>query len=262
MITNKTQVCCSAYGFCGTTSDFCTETDDDENSCQSNCDYPTEPSCSSNNVLKRVIGYYESWSTTRTCDSWRPNDIAASSLTHINFAFALFEPQGDDEWAVSWMQNDEDDIGDVIAEFISLKDDNPGLSCFLSIGGWSFNDGDTASYWSDMASTSAGRKSWSKDVLSTVRKYGFDGVDLDWEYPVADDRGGSDEDKENYVKLLKELRSVFDESGFSLDITFTIPTSYWYLRHFDIASMVEDTGVNWVNVMSYDLHGTWDGDSP
>nr|WBV74231.1 putative chitinase [Pestalotiopsis kenyana] len=191
-----------------------------------------------------------------------PNDIAASSLTHINFAFALFEPQGDDEWAISWMQNDEDDIGDVIAEFISLKDDNPGLSCFLSIGGWSFNDGDTASYWSDMASTSAGRKSWSKDVLSTVRKYGFDGVDLDWEYPVADDRGGSDEDKENYVKLLKELRSVFDESGFSLDITFTIPTSYWYLRHFDIASMVEDTGVNWVNVMSYDLHGTWDGDSP
>jgi GH18 family chitinase len=112
-----------------------------------------------------------------------------------------------------------------------------------------------------MASTSAGRKSWSKSVLSTMMLYGFDGVDLDWEYPVASDRGGSSEDKENYIKLLQELRSVFDESGISYGISFTIPTSYWYLQHFNISGMVADTGVDWVNVMSYDLHGTWDGNN-
>ncbi|KAK9413532.1 hypothetical protein SUNI508_11854 [Seiridium unicorne] len=255
-------VCCSAYGFCGTTSDFCTQTDDEDTSCQSNCDYPTEPSCSSNDVLKRVIGYYESWSATRVCDSWRPNDIAAGSLTHINYAFALFQEVDDDEWEISWDQMEKNDLSDLISEFVGLKDNNPGLSCFLSIGGWSFNDGDTASYWSDMASTSAGRKSWSKSVLSTMVKYGFDGVDLDWEYPVASDRGGSEEDKDNYVKLIKELRSVFDTSGEAYGITFTIPTSYWYLQHFDIETMVGDSGADWVNVMSYDLHGTWDGNSP
>lgn len=77
------------------------------------------------------------------------------------------------------MQTEEDDLDDLISEFISLKDNNPGLSCFLSISGWSFNDSDTASYWSDIASTLAGRKSWAKDVLKNVREYGFDGVDLD-----------------------------------------------------------------------------------
>jgi chitinase len=256
------QVCCSPYGFCGTTSDFCTKTDDEDTSCQSNCGYPDEPSCSSNDVLKRVIGYYESWSSTRKCDSWRPGNIAAGSLTHLNFAFALFEEYDDDEWGLYFDETETDDVYDLISEFIDLKKTNLGLSCFLSIGGWSFNDGATASYWSDMASTAAGRKSWSKDVLSTIMKYGFDGVDLDWEYPVADDRGGSDKDKDNYIKLLKELRSVFDETGVSYGITFTIPTSYWYLRNFDISSMIDDTGVDWVNVMSYDLHGTWDGDSP
>ncbi|OBT62696.1 hypothetical protein VE03_07107 [Pseudogymnoascus sp. 23342-1-I1] len=255
------RVCCSAYGFCGTTTDFCTQTDDEDSSCQSNCGFPVEPSCSSNDVSKKVIGYYESWSTTRKCDSWRPGDIAANSLTHLNFAFALFkEYKGD--WEIYFDQSGSEDIYDLISEFIDLKQTNPGLSCFLSIGGWAFNDGDTASYWSDMASTEAGRKSWSNSVLQTVMQYGFDGVDLDWEYPVADDRGGSDEDKENYVKLIKELRSVFDTSGVSYGITFTIPTSYWYLRNFDIAAMVDDSGANWVNVMSYDLHGTWDGDSP
>ncbi|KAH6655949.1 hypothetical protein BKA67DRAFT_675964 [Truncatella angustata] len=255
-------VCCSAYGFCGTTSDFCTVVDDDDDhSCQSNCESPTEPSCSSNNVLKKVIGYYESWSTSRVCDSWTPSNIAASSLTHINYAFALFTELDDDEWAISWDQTDENDLAELISEFIDLKTTNPGLSCFLSIGGWSFNDGDTADYWSRMASTAAGRKSWSKSVLHTVMEYGFDGVDLDWEYPVASDRGGSEEDAENYIKLLKELRSVFDEEGTSYGITFTIPTSYWYLQNFNISAMVSETGVNWVNVMSYDLHGTWDGNN-
>lgn len=255
------QVCCSPYGFCGTTADFCTETDDEDTSCQSNCGYPTEPSCSSDDVLKRVIGYYESWSSTRICDSWRPGDIAASSLTHINFAFALFR-EFEDGWALYFDETETDDVYDLIAEFVGLKDTNPGLQTFLSIGGWSFNDGDSAHYWSDMASEESSRKQWADSVLDMVMTYGFDGVDLDWEYPVAEDRGGSDKDQENYVKLIQELRSTFDTSGYAYGITFTIPTSYWYLRGFDIVAMVEDSGADWVNVMSYDLHGTWDGDSP
>lgn len=43
-------------------------------------------------------------------------------------------------------------------------------------------------------------------------------------------------------------------------MTFTAPTSYWYLRHFDLANMVQY--VDWVNLMSYDLHGVWDSTDP
>ncbi|KAJ5934398.1 bacteriodes thetaiotaomicron symbiotic chitinase [Penicillium verhagenii] len=59
--------------------------------------------------------------------------------------------------------------------------------------------------------------------------YGFDGIDLDWEYPAVSDRGGKTVDIVNYVYLVNELRKVFDESGETYGITFTIPTSYWYM---------------------------------
>ncbi|KUI70319.1 Chitotriosidase-1 [Cytospora mali] len=255
-------ICCNGGQDMSLGSDYCTKTNDNSTSCQSNCGYATEPSCASNNVLKRVVGYYESWATDRACDSWRPNDIAASSLTHLNYAFALFEKDVDGDWALIFSDDDEDDTFSIISEFISLKNTNPGLSCFLSIGGWSFNDPPTASYWSDMASTADGRKSWSKDVLRNLELYGFDGVDLDWEYPAASDRGGSDDDTENYVLLITELRKTLDASGKDFGISFTVPSSYWYLRGFNVAGMINVAGADWMNIMTYDLHGVWDGDDP
>lgn len=38
-----------------------------------------------------------------------------------------------------------------------------------------------------------------------------------------------------------------------------MPASYWYLQHFDLAKHQES--VDWFNIMSYDLHGVWDGAS-
>ncbi|KAJ6033310.1 chitotriosidase-1 [Penicillium canescens] len=61
--------------------------------------------------------------------------------------------------------------------------------------------------------------------------FGFDGVDLDWEYPGASDRGGNKEDVKNYVLLMKTIREKFNSSArVYYGLSFTIPTSYWYLR--------------------------------
>lgn len=56
------------------------------------------------------------------------------------------------------------------------------------------------------------------------------------------------------------MRSAFDSEGKNWGITFTVPTSYWYLRWFDVPGMVKY--VDWINVMSYDLHGVWDKTNP
>jgi GH18 family chitinase len=53
---------------------------------------------------------------------------------------------------------------------------------------------------------------------------------------------------------MKLLHTNFKELDYGL--TFTAPSSYWYLQNFDLPGMMEN--VDWVNLMSYDLHGTWD----
>ncbi|KAF7505728.1 hypothetical protein GJ744_000494 [Endocarpon pusillum] len=89
-----------------------------------------------------------------------------------------------------------------------------------------------------------------------MQTYGFDGVDIDWECPVAPERGGIPADYRNYVSFLKNLKAALGSSGHNYGLTLTLPSSYWYMQHFDIIAM--EKIVDWFNVMTYDLHGTWD----
>ena len=82
-------------------------------------------------------------------------------------------------------------------------------------------------------------------------EWGFDGVDIDWEYPGAPDRGGRDRDTANYVELVKDLRERFDEDGRGWGISIAAPTSYWYMRWFDIGNM--HPYLDWINLMTYDM---------
>lgn len=108
-----------------------------------------------------------------------------------------------------------------------------------------------------MTSTSANRAAFIASAKKFLKIYAFDGIDIDWEYPVADDRGGNAADKENFVTFLAELR---DALGDDYGITATLPSSYWYLQYFDIVNM--EPYLDWFNVMTYDIHGTWDGTNP
>lgn len=90
-----------------------------------------------------------------------------------------------------------------------------------------------------------------------MTEFGFDGVDIDWEYPGAADRGGTQSDYDNFPLLLKAIRDAFNERGHGhWGISITAPSSYWYLRWFNLEELVKQ--VNFINLMSYDLHGIWD----
>ncbi|ETS82826.1 hypothetical protein PFICI_04702 [Pestalotiopsis fici W106-1] len=236
-------VCCSHYGFCGTTSDFC------GSGCQHGCEDPEVKTCTATrdaSTLQRVVAYYELFGIDRACDTMMPESIPAGALTHINLAFIEFD------------ENFElvDTGGDIVARVSKLKMTYPGLRVNVAIGGWNFNDPPTATYFSDMAASHENRQTFISSLSAYLTKYGLDGIDIDWEYPTATDRGGSPDDTDNYVVLLAEMREAFDAVNPGWDITCTIPSSYWYLQNFDLPSMQKY--ISWFNMMSYDLHGMWD----
>lgn len=67
----------------------------------------------------------------------------------------------------------------------------------MAIGGWTEGNAPI----STMASTNESRDEFVSTTIQYLRKRGFDGLDLDWEYPGS--RGGPPEDKENLIHLLK-----------------------------------------------------------
>jgi len=62
-------VCCSKYGFCGMTEEFCKKGTKEDPGCQSNCDQPGS-GASGGDVQKKVIGYYEAWAHDRNARAW------------------------------------------------------------------------------------------------------------------------------------------------------------------------------------------------
>ncbi|KAG8160817.1 hypothetical protein KVR01_009081 [Diaporthe batatas] len=232
-------VCCSKHGFCGTTEEFCGK------------NKPKRPSCDiDKRGLSRVVGYYEGWAPDRPCHSFYPEQIPRGVYTHLNFAFATIDPN-----SLEIQPASKSDI-ELYSRLNTLKLSDPNLRTFIAVGGWTFNDpGPTRTTFSDVARSTENMDKFINSVIKFLQKYDFDGIDLDWEYPRADDRGGREEDFKNFVTLSKRLKSALKTTsrpGYSI----TVPASFWYLQHFDIKGL--EPHVDFFNIMSYDLHGTWD----
>lgn len=192
-----------------------------------------------------VGGYYASWASTRACDAWTASNINPLSYTHLFYAFAQIS-------GGVMATPSSSEVADMLA-FTSLKNQNPVLKCIVSVGGWAFNDpGPTQSEFHNIAASSSSRSTFISSVQSFLATYNFDGIDIDWEYPVAVERGGHPEDKENYLLLVQEMRTAF---GSSKLISIAAPASYWYLRHFLIGQM--SIHLDFINLMTYDFHGVW-----
>lgn len=88
-----------------------------------------------------------------------------------------------------------------IKKFVSLKSANPKLKTMVAIGGW--NEG--SAKFSAVAANQELRVQFAENAAAFCKKYGFDGLDMDWEYPAQRD-GNPAIDRANFVLMLRELR--------------------------------------------------------
>lgn len=93
---------------------------------------------------------------------------------------------------------------------VGLKNQNPDLKVLISLGG-SRQDG--SHRFSSLVSSSRRRRAFIRSAIPFIKQYGFDGMELHWEYPGAEELGGQVTDKEQLNQFLEELSEIFKPNG-------------------------------------------------
>ena len=57
-----------------------------------------------------------------------------------------------------------------------------GVKVLIALGGWNDSKGNK---YSKLVNNASSRKTFTEEVMKFIEKYDFDGLDLDWEYPVC-----------------------------------------------------------------------------
>jgi chitinase len=206
----------------------------------------------------KIVGYYPNWAIYRQ-PAFQPKDIDAKLLTHINYAFVKVDVQGNlilfDSWADTDYRSDWNSEKPYWGNFLQLKElkeKYPHLKTLFSVGGWTLSD-----TFSPLAASEQARQNFIQQCITFCEKYGFDGVDIDWEYPGFAEHNGHPEDKKNFTLLLKELHQAAKEHHPPLLVTIAAPAGPWHYKNMEVD--VIHHYLDWINLMGYDFHGPWGG---
>ncbi|XP_059488988.1 acidic mammalian chitinase-like [Neocloeon triangulifer] len=196
---------------------------------------------------KKVVCYYSSWANYRTGNGqFNATNIDPFLCTHLIYAFIGANTDGTVKILDSW--NDVTLNG--YKDFNNLRSKNANLKTLVALGGW--NAG-SATY-SNICNNVALRTAFVTNLYNFVVKWGFNGLDIDWEYPAQ--RGGIAADKANFASLVRELRAKFSPAKLLLSAAVSAGINS-YSTTYDLPSLAAN--LDFINLMTYDFHSSAEG---
>ncbi|CAI7915917.1 unnamed protein product, partial [Closterium sp. NIES-53] len=132
----------------------------------------------------------------------------------------------------------------------TLKTANPTIKTLLSIGGASAN----TTVFSNAASSAATRSAFIQSAIALTRTYFFDGLDIDWEYPIGK--------AALFSALVTDFRAAIESEAASsgkpkLLLTAAVaPDEARIIQSYNVTTT--NKMLDFVNIMTYDLHGSWE----
>jgi chitinase len=199
----------------------------------------------------KLVCYFTNWAWYRPgMGKYTPDDINTDLCTHIVYGFAVLDGTSltiktHDSWA---------DIDNKFYErVVALK--SKGVRVTVAIGGWNDSLGDK---YSRLVRSAAARAKFIRNIVQFIEKYNFEGLDLDWEYPVCwqvDCSKGKADEKEGFANLVKELSAEFKPRGWLLSAAVS-PSKAVIDAGYDVPTLAKH--FDWIAVMTYDYHGQWD----
>jgi GH18 family chitinase len=220
-------------------------------------------------------------------------NVSAAQYSKLLFSFLRLKPDGTLMITDDWASLQKDDTGTLLGlssdpfastwdnqdrgimkRLIMLKARFPHLKTAFSIGGWTLS-GQFASVTAD----SVKRMKLIDSSIAFANKFGFDGIDIDWEYPVvggnldsampgvnyAEANPGFDTDATNYTTFLRELRAAINANGAAsnrsrtksgkIEVSIAVGLGPKTIDAINFSDFIDH--IDTVNLMAYDFNGGW-----
>lgn len=219
-------------------------------------------------IQKRATGrvnsaYYVNWAIYSGLGNFYPQNIVTKDLTHILYGFADTSASTGaisltDEWADEQIHFDGDSWSDTgnnlygcLKQLYKIKLANRNIKVMLSVGGWTYSQDGHYGF----VTNAAARTQFVSSAVQLIEDYGFDGIDLDFEYPSSAEQGAG------FGALFTELRSALNSlqsrkgDATPYEISAAVSAGQDNYQYLNVNTM--DAALTYWNLMAYDYSGAW-----
>ncbi len=203
------------------------------------------------------VGYFNGGGDVTAGPGGDISKLDVRQITHLNYSFGLIynAEKGETNAALKdparlhqiWLSPK---VMADLEKITELRKQNPALKVLLSVGGWG------ARGFSGAAASPESRAIFIRSAQEVIKRYGLDGIDLDWEYPINGAWGlveATEADRDNFTALLAELRQALGKEKLltiAVGANVKSPTEW-----VDVKAIAP--ALDYINLMTYDMaYGT------